>query len=137
MEDESRKSLSSILGDIGEKTVGYELLKRNWDVNLNLSAGYDLYIRRGDVGRRIEVKTTDPFEKSGKYEKHFRFAVTDKEMADCDFVIIYFHGESKYFIIPKKNIPKNGIVAFYRRDDGSIGEDTKYKKYENNWQILE
>ncbi len=75
MEDESRKSFSSILGDIGEKIVGYELLKRGWDVNLNLSVGYDLYIRKGDVGKRIEVKTSDPYKRSGKYEKYFSFSL--------------------------------------------------------------
>ncbi len=58
-------------------------------------------------------------------------------MTECDFIIVYFHGNNNYFIIPKISVTDNGIIAIYRREDGSVGEDTKYKEYENNWQILE
>lgn len=135
MSSEERKSISGIIGEIGERIVAYELLKRGWEVNLNMTAGFDLYIRKEDVGRRIEVKTTDPSERTGKHKKQFRFTPTNKEMEECNFVIVYYHGDSKFFIIPKDDIPDHGTIAMYRSEEGNIGGI--YEQYENKWEILE
>ena len=134
MKKAERKPKRRILGDIGEHIVAYELQKRGWDVMMNLGVGFDIYAKKGDVARRIEVKAIDPYERVGKYKRHLRQKVTDAERASCNFVILYVHGDNKFFIIPIKEIPDHNIIVMYRGKDKSIRQ---YAEFENRWELLE
>lgn len=131
-----QKSLNRILADIGEGIVAYELQKRSWQALLNLGGiGYDIFAKKGDVSRRIEVKSIDPNQKAGKYYRYLAQAISDAERRECDFVVVYIHGDSKFFIIPKDRIPSSNYIKMYKRRDGSIS--SQYAEFENAWKLLE
>ena len=127
------------MGEIGEKIIGYELLKRGWEVHLNFSTGYDLYISKNKVHRNIEVKTRDPYKKTGETKKRINFFVTKKEMEKCDFVICYLHGMNTYLIIRKTEIPimdnKKGRISIFLTKNKEVGG--MWKKFVDNWEVLE
>lgn len=123
-----------ILTEIGEHIVAYELQKRGWQVMLNLGGkGFDIYAKKGDIDQKIEVKAIDPYQKVGKYRQHLRQRVTDAERHECDFVVIYVHGDNKFFVIPIKEIKEKNTIVMYKGKDGSIRQ---YAEYENAWEKL-
>jgi len=131
-----QKSLNRILADIGESIVAYELQKQGWQAMLNLGGiGFDIFAKKRDVIRRIEIKSIDPEQKAGKYRKHLRQSISPAERRDCDFVVVYVHGDSKFFVIPIEKIPTNNIIAMYKRRDGSIS--SQYAEFESAWLLLE
>jgi predicted AAA+ superfamily ATPase len=63
----TKKDLDRFRGELGETIVAYELMKRDWEVLKNLGGqGYDLRATRPNISRRIEVKATDPEQKTAK-----------------------------------------------------------------------
>jgi hypothetical protein len=131
-----KKSLSQILTDIGESIVAYELQKKGWQAMRNIGGiGFDIFAKKGDIAKKIEVKSIDPGQKSGRYYRYLTQTVSDAERHECDFVVIYIHGDNKFFIIPKDRIPSSNYIRMYKRRDGSIS--SQYAKFENAWDLLE
>ena len=138
-----KQKLSSLLGEIGERLVAYELIKRGWEVHKNLSqTGFDLYIQKGTVHRKIEVKTRDAFEASGEPKTPLQFSVSPKEMETCDAVICYARGEKNIFLIIRKKtilrlnetVQKKGQIRAHIKDGEVSGT---WKSFMNNWDVLE
>ena len=140
-----KRKLSSLLGEIGEKLVAYELIKRGWEVHKNLSqTGFDLYIQKGTVHRKIEVKTRDGFEASGEPKTALLFSASPKEMETCDAVICYARCEKNIFLIVRKKTILRLNETIQQKDKGNIrvyikdGEVSgKWKSFMNNWDVLE
>jgi predicted RNA-binding protein with PUA domain len=129
------KPMHRILTEIGEHIVAYELQKRGWQVMLNLGGiGFDIFAKKGDVSRKIEVKTTDPGQKVGRYRQHLRQRITDAERNICDFVVVYVHGYNKFLVIPIREIPEHNSIVMYIGKNGNIKQ---YAEFENAWERLE
>lgn len=92
-----KKSTSQLFGELGVKVVSYELMKLGWSVYQNQGAGYDLYIRKNVVAHKVEVKSSDYFQKTGKYKQHFRFPLTSAEGERADFVVVYLRGDNRLY----------------------------------------
>lgn len=145
IENKYKQKLSSLLGEIGERLVAYELIKRDWNVHKNLSqTGFDLYIQKGTIHRKIEVKTRDAFEASGEPKTSLLFSASPKEMETCDAVICYARGEKNIFLIVQKNTILRLNEAVQQKDKGKIhasikdGEISgKWKSFVNNWDVLD
>ena len=114
------KEQHGLLKEIGEKIVAYELRKRGWEIFLNTGIGYDLLAIKGRRKARIEVKTTDPAEKVGKYKQHMRGGITNRELITCDAVVWYFHGLNKFLVIPIRKLKtygkKHNIAQYIKKD---------------------
>lgn len=80
------------------------------------------------------MKTIDPYERVGKYTRHLRQKVTEVERASCNFVILYVHGDNKFFIIPIKEISDHNIIIMYRGKDKGIRQ---FAEFEDKWELLE
>jgi len=113
-------------------------LKRGWDVWRNVGGtGFDLVAHRERVQRRIEVKSTDPSERTGTTRRQLTVTLTRAEREHADHVIYYIHGHGTYFVIPKKAFPSSGSITVRVGKDGQIRRGTQYEQWRENWASLE
>jgi len=133
----SKKDLSMFLGEFGEITVAYELMKRGWDVMRHLGGqGFDLHATKGTVIRYIEVKTVDPWSKIGASKRQLTATYSPSEIEKAGFLIFYIHSIDIYYIIPSSAFPSSRSITVFIGKDGKIGTRTKYEPYRNNWELL-
>ena len=125
------------LGEFGEITVAYELMRRGWDVMRHLGGqGFDILATKGTVDRLIEVKTVDLWSRTGKSKRQLTASLSPSEIEKAGFLIFYIHRFDTYYIIPSSAFPSSRSITVFIGKDGKIGTRTKYEPYRNNWELL-
>lgn len=137
----SKSSIDRFRGEMGETIVAYELMKNGWDVYRNVGGhGFDLLAssENGRVQRRIEVKTTDPWLRTGSTRNQLTVILTAAEMQMADFCVFYIHGHgfNTFFVIPKALFPSGGSITVNVGRDGQISRGTMFEETRDNWDAL-
>jgi hypothetical protein len=136
----TKKDLDAFRGQMGQDIVAYELMKRGWNVLVNTGTqGFDLLVVSADnrVQRRVEVKTTDPSLKTGRWQRQLTVVLTEPESKEADFLVFYVHGHDTFFVIPNSAFPPSrSVTVTISKKQGDIGERTRYEPYRNAWDQL-
>ncbi len=137
---------STLIGNIGEEIVAYELFLRDWMPTKNFLGGFDILATKQKEIRKIEVKTRTLERKPTEVSENLRriFKISKNELEQSDFVICIIYPLPNWALIFKsKDIPRNkdggGMVfaKFNGEGDKNFLEEQKYKNNLNNWDLLD
>ncbi len=128
-----------VVGDIGEKLVEIELLKR--DINFWEMSGenpyFDLIIDTKEGLKKVQIKTS-------KCNNNFKKKVFQFFLKNCkdkyDFLICVGilnknYKESVFYVIPRKELKSykgNSLTGFSL----IFNHEKKYSKFKENWGLL-
>ncbi len=137
---------STLVGNIGEDIVAYELFLRDWMPTRNYLGGFDILAIKQEEIIKIEVKTRTLKRKPTETEDRLRrnFTISKNELEQSDFVICIIYPLPNWALIFKsKDISRNkdggGMVfaKFNGEGDKNFLEEQKYKNNLNNWDLLD
>ena len=137
---------STLVGNIGEDIVAYELFLRGWMPTRNYLGGFDILAIKQEEIRKIEVKTRTLERKPTETEDRLRriFKISKNELDRSDFIICLAYPIPNWALIVKsKDIPRakdgKGSISVYFEggDDNIFVEEQKYRSNLNNWELLD
>jgi hypothetical protein len=142
------QNIHSLIGEIGEKQVllrlSFLVHQTDWRVFHNLGeAGYDILLMNVKTNERIriEVKTRQKLQTTGKIKNRIQFFMSDGEYHSCDFLVAYHLDSNGFFIVPKSDLKSTkGSERVRWRFSLALMQNGEYsqrfEKYLNTWHTL-
>ena len=127
------------IGKIGEMQFDIDCTKRDlfcsWPtIDRN---GYDCIVDNGTRLIKVQIKSSNSKQIKSEGNPFYKISVRkglkgrDSYTKDCfDVLAMYLIPEDKWYIMPFEDI-YNTCISIYINS-----EKSKYKKYENNWDLL-
>ena len=135
------------LGSLGEMMVALELMIKGWAIYTQFiggsSSSFDLLAVKGDLFKRIQVKSTarDYKEKSRKSKKHIlkvckrsKGKFSCYSSSDCDFIVIVLMDEGRFFVIPTEKFSSKTVNVYTNEDGVPTGWTAEYQ---DAWDLMD
>lgn len=146
--DCEEKISASNIGSAGEMMTALELIIRGWDVYTqticNTTSVFDLIATKGQLTRRIQVKSTARKYSGGEKrrdQKHILKINKRKngkkilyDKSDCDFVVVVALDEGWFFVVPTEKLYCQTVSIYTNKTGQAAGWITEYQ---DAWDLLE
>jgi len=154
--DKIPQNIVETIKDIGENLAMFYLFSKvtrgsDWGVYKNFNeSGTDILLLRErnnknlkKVGKiKIEVKTRQRLETTGKEDRTAQFTLSENEWLNSDFIIGYWVEHNFLFVIPKKEFKnaKNKLKTVYKytvrisKITGLLTQNSLM--YQDKWELI-